>query len=829
VKAETFFVEKTSLIKFFVYLKILNSLAMKVAFSFFTLLFLFTSSLAQDVVLYEQFNGRYDYIAIGNTMNLQENGNGVPCLILTESSAALQLQPGQNITAAYLYWAGSGEGDFEVTLNGTPFTAERTFSNELDAQRVFFAAFTDVTSLLQNTGNGNYTLSDLDLTDVIATYCPTGTNFAGWSIVIIYEDPDLPLNQLNVYDGLESVSSFNTSLTIELENLNVIDNQGAKIGFLAWEGDAAIAVNETLQINGNIISNPPLNPPNNAFNSTNSFTNSSELWNMDIDFYEIQDNIQVGDTNATITLTSGQDFVMINNIITVLNSQLPDATIEIDQIIAGEECGNREVFLEYTVYNSNSTDILPANTPIAFYANSTLVGTAATLNDIPIDGSESQDITLSIPQGIPQEFTLTVAVDDIGNGTGVVNEIDETNNEYSIAIYLLLFPEITELTDQQICDAVGIETFDLTLSTQQIDPTNTLTFHNTEEDAENNLNAIVNPQTYVNFENPQTIYVRVDNGDCYVVGSFTIEVILCPLPDATIALNNDLNACRQRDLIVNYTVANTLGTAPLPAQTPIAFYIDEELYATDATPIQIPAGGQIQMTTTIELSDNVPDVFQLKLSVDDFGDGTGIVEELDETNNTYITIVNFESIPDLPSLPDMGLCNEGFGFAVFDLTLQNDFINLNSNDEIQYFISFEDALDKINPIYFPAAYQSMGNPQLIYVRLDNEICFTISSFEIATTDCPPWIPDGFSPNNDGVNDFFEISGLLNIYPDHEILIYSRKGNLIFKGNNETGFWDGTSNEGILFNGPVPAGVYYYVLNLNHPDHKLFIGWVYLNK
>ena len=59
----------------------------------------------------------------------------------------------------------------------------------------------------------------------------------------------------------------------------------AKIGFTAWEGDSNLAVNETLRVNGNIISNPPLNPEENAFNGTNSFTGSSQLYNMDLDFY----------------------------------------------------------------------------------------------------------------------------------------------------------------------------------------------------------------------------------------------------------------------------------------------------------------------------------------------------------------------------------------------------------------------------------------------------------------------------------------------------------------------------------------------------------------
>lgn len=799
-------------------------------FSLFSV-FLWMSSFvsSQEIALYEQFNGRFDYIAIGNTLNLQENGSGVPCLILTESSAELQLNPSQNITAAYLYWAGSGPGDFEVSLNGISLTAERTFYYELDASREFFAAFVDVTNFLQNSGNGTYTLSDLDLSAVIDTYCITGTNFGGWSIVVIFEDDNLPLNQLNVYDGLESVSSINPNLTIQLENLNVIDNESAKIGFLAWEGDAGIAVNETLQVNGNIISNLPLNPPNNAFNSTNSFTNSNQLWNMDIDVYDIQDNIQVGDTEATITLTSGQDLVLINNIITLLNSQLPDATVEIDNLIAGEECGNREVFLEYTVYNVNSTDLLPAGTPIAFYANNTLIGNASTINDIPIDGSESQEINLIIPANIPNEFTLTIIVDDLGNGVGIVNELDENNNEYSADITLLVFPEIKGLIDQEKCDALGTEEFDLTQSTQQIDPLNSITFHVLEEDAENNVNAIQNPESYVNFENPQTIYVRVDNGNCYVVGSFTIEVILCPLPDATIFIPEDFNACRQRLLEVKYVVANTNGTAPLPVQTPIAFYINDILYATDATPIQIPVGGQINMMTEIELSDNVPDIFELKLSVDDTGNGSGIVEELDETNNIYITTVNFQSIPDLPQLPDMELCNEGFGFAQFDLTLQYEFIQPQPGDEIKFYTNFNDALELTNQIFFPESFQSSMNPQTIFVRLDNALCFTISSFQIKTTDCPPFIPEGFSPNNDGINDYFEISGLLDIYPDHEILIYTRKGNLIFKGNNQTGFWNGEANSGLLYEGPVPAGLYYYVLNLNHPDYELFIGWVYLNK
>ena len=343
-------------------------------FFFIFSFFIFTGVFSQDISLFRQFNGHYDYTAFGNTLNTEENGAGGECTILTGSSADFQLQPNQEVIAAYLYWAGSGPGDFNVTFNQMPITAARTFVeiyNNNGIDYIYFSAFADVTQQIKSTGNGNYTLSDLDLTLIIPAYCSppgSGTNFGGWAVTVIYEDASLPSNQVNVFDGLESVSRNNQSLEITLNNLLVLDTVGAKIGFLAWEGDRGISVNETLRINGNILSNPPLNPADNAFNGTNSFTGSDVLYNMDIDVYPISNFINPGDTSATIQLTSGQDFVMVNNIITVLNTELPDATISIDTIIGGNECGNRELTIEYTVYNLNSTDVLPAGTPIALVA-----------------------------------------------------------------------------------------------------------------------------------------------------------------------------------------------------------------------------------------------------------------------------------------------------------------------------------------------------------------------------------------------------------------------------------------------------------------------------
>ena len=213
-------------------------------------------SISQEITLYEQFNGRYDFIAIGNTLNLVENGAFSDCNILTESDASLELQANQTLEAAYLYWAGSGSGDFSVRLNSIEVSAERTFSFTYQS-KIFFGGFKNVTEIVQTNMNGNYLLSDLEQIDISEDYCSTGTNFAGWTLLVIYKDDNVQLNQLNVYDGLQAVPQ---DISIELDNINVINNQGAKIGFIAWEGDSSLAVNETLKMNGTLLSNPPLNP-----------------------------------------------------------------------------------------------------------------------------------------------------------------------------------------------------------------------------------------------------------------------------------------------------------------------------------------------------------------------------------------------------------------------------------------------------------------------------------------------------------------------------------------------------------------------------------------
>ena len=552
-------------------------------------------------------------------MNVAENNSIFDFVTGTESTVNLSLNASDVIEKAYLYWAGSGDGDFEVDLNSVTIAPDRTFSfNRIfnDIEYTYFSGFKDITTQVTATGNGSYTLSNLDISPFEELHLQRRTNFAGWAILIIYKNNNLPLNQINVYDGLQGVPN---ELSITLNSLNVIDNNNSKVGFIAWEGDSLLATEE-FRINGNLLSSP-LNPTNNVFNGTNTITGATNLYNVDLDIYNIQDNIAVGDTSAEITLSSFQDFVMINTVVTKLNSQLPDATIVIDAI--EKTCDSNTIVANYTIYNLNSTNPLPANTPVSVYIDGQLLQTLTTPSEIQIGSSIAGQISLVVPESISLNFELKFVVDDIGDGTGIVVELNENNNSDSTNDFLVFSP----------------------------------------------------------------------------------------------------------------------------------------------------------------------------------------------TNNL---------------LEDLLVCDEGLTSGTFDFSSYEELVKTNPNDTITFHESNENASSAINPITNISNYTAQSTPKEIFVRVDNQNCYILVPFTLITKKCPPTVYNFISANNDSINDTFTFGGLRDVFVDFELEIYNRWGRLIWTGNNNTTDWDGYVKEGVGSK-TAPDGTYFYLLNLNDPDYpEPLRGFLYLN-
>jgi hypothetical protein len=89
-------------------------------------------------------------------------------VINTSSAASLSLNRDDEIQNAYLYWAGSGFGDFTVKLNNQDILLKGRLQSPSGLP---FSAFADITAQVKSTGSGVYNLSELDLRDVIDYYC----------------------------------------------------------------------------------------------------------------------------------------------------------------------------------------------------------------------------------------------------------------------------------------------------------------------------------------------------------------------------------------------------------------------------------------------------------------------------------------------------------------------------------------------------------------------------------------------------------------------------------------------------------------------------------
>ena len=92
-----------------------------------------------------------------------------------------------------------------------------------------------------------------------------------------------------------------------------------------------------------------------------------------------------------------------------------------------------------------------------------------------------------------------------------------------------------------------------------------------------------------------------------------------------------------------------------------------------------------------------------------------------------------------------------------------------------------------------------------------------------------FIPDGFSPNGDGINDIFEIGGDENT--TNELIITNMSGAVVYRATNymsnrdEVVGWQGRDLDGK----PLPDGTYYYYLNIKSPVNERHSGYIVIKR
>jgi large repetitive protein len=172
-----------------------------------------------------------------------------------------------------------------------------------------YTAFANVTSLVQAAGAGTYSVANVQAGT-------GGDRYAGWTLVVAYEDLTQPPRNLTVDDGLITVSSGSPPITIPVSGFRTPPSGPVRttLGFVAYEGDAGLT-GDSATLNTTKLSDPG-SPANNFFDSsitnlganvTTRNPNDSNNWAYDAMLVNANGILPNNATSANIVVTTSGD------------------------------------------------------------------------------------------------------------------------------------------------------------------------------------------------------------------------------------------------------------------------------------------------------------------------------------------------------------------------------------------------------------------------------------------------------------------------------------------------------------------------------------------
>jgi gliding motility-associated-like protein len=122
--------------------------------------------------------------------------------------------------------------------------------------------------------------------------------------------------------------------------------------------------------------------------------------------------------------------------------------------------------------------------------------------------------------------------------------------------------------------------------------------------------------------------------------------------------------------------------------------------------------------------------------------------------------------------------------------------------------------NELSPTHVFGLFEGKDTVLFTYTTIDG--CIDTLLTEIELKDFKLAVPNVFTPNGDGVNDFFDIPDLEK-YKSNEMIIFNRWGKKVYEKNNYDGTWDG---------GGLNDGVYFYILRCTvYGGEEVFQGSV----
>ncbi|WP_419892206.1 DUF7507 domain-containing protein [Paenibacillus xylanexedens] len=370
---------------------------------------------------------------------------GTTSLYQSNSSAAiLTLPAGSTVLYAELIWGGSyinGTVNLSAAINNpvtfiTPagtssVTPDPLTYNQFDlgGGAAGYVRSANVTTLVQNGGAGTYITGAVVGTIVIPN--DSTANHAGWTLGVIYQNPNLPFRNMSLRAGGVLVQSTSppvvTTLTGFATPLSGV--LGGRILFSAQEGDAnrtgdqalfgpTSATSVALSGPNNLAANffaSQINGDTGALNTTGTFGTRNQIngapgtniiggrqgW--DITNVDVSARLINNQSSAVLTLTTSGDAYIVNANAIQVDINAPKITLAKATVAAGAVAGD-SILYSVTVTNAGTASAASVVLSDSLPAGLTFIPGSVTVAGV---SRPTLDVTAGIPLG---SLTLSSSV-----------------------------------------------------------------------------------------------------------------------------------------------------------------------------------------------------------------------------------------------------------------------------------------------------------------------------------------------------------------------------------------------------------------------------------